>query len=109
MRKELLFINEPNDVNLTGEESTWVVDSSASFHLTPNRECFSPYMASDHGYVKMGNDDACRIVGIGNVCLLTSTCCTMVLKDVHHKPVNRKVSRQRREMTEEQRELVERS
>ena len=34
----------------------------------------------------MGNDGACRIVGIGNVCLLTSAGCRMVLKDVCHVP-----------------------
>ena len=33
--EELLFISEQNEVNLTDEESTWVVNSSASFHLTP--------------------------------------------------------------------------
>mgnify|MGYP000019891384 CR=1 FL=1 len=32
----------------------------------------------------MGNDSACKIVGIGNVLLLTSTSCRMLLKDVHH-------------------------
>ena len=34
----------------------------------------------------MGNDGACTIVGIGNVCLLTSTCCRIVLHDVRHVP-----------------------
>ena len=52
--EELLFINEPNDENLAGEESTWVVDSSVSFHLTPNRECFSSYRTNDYDYMKMG-------------------------------------------------------
>ena len=39
-------------------------DSSASFHLTPDRECLSSYTVSDHGYVKIGNDGACKIVEI---------------------------------------------
>ena len=34
----------------------------------------------------MGNDGACRIVKIGEVCLLTSTGCKMALKDVRHVP-----------------------
>ena len=34
----------------------------------------------------MGNDDTCKLVGIGEVCLLTSTGCRMVLKDVSHVP-----------------------
>ena len=33
--EELLFLSEQNEVNPIGEESTWVVDSGASFHVTP--------------------------------------------------------------------------
>ena len=71
-------------VNLADDESTWVVDSSASFHLTPKKECFSSYTTEDYDYVKMGNDDTRRIIGIGNVCLLTSTNCRIMLKDIRH-------------------------
>ena len=34
----------------------------------------------------MGNDGECKIMGIGNVCLLTSTGCRLMLKDVSHVP-----------------------
>ena len=54
-----MFISEQNEVNLAGEESTSVVDSNASFHVTPNRGCFSSYKVVDHGYKKMENDGAC--------------------------------------------------
>ena len=70
--EELLFISEQNQVNLTGNESTCVVDSSVSFHLIPNRECFSSYTTGDYDYVKLGNDGACKIVRIGDICLLAS-------------------------------------
>ena len=80
--EELLLISEQNEVNLVGDESTWVVDSGASFHLTPDWKCFSFYRAGDLGSVKMGNEGACRIVGIGDVCLVTSTGCRLVLRDV---------------------------
>ena len=73
---------------LANVEYSWVVDSSASFHLTPKRECFriSSYIADDYGYVKMGNYGESKFVGIGNVCLLTSTGCRLLLKDVCHVP-----------------------
>ena len=61
-----------------------MVDSGASYHLTPDRKCFSSYRAGDHGVVKMGNEGACRIVGIGDVCLTTSTGHKLLLKDVRH-------------------------
>ena len=84
--EEMLFICEQASVNLANAECSWVVDSGASFHLTPKRECFSSYIAGDYGYVRMGNDGECKIVGIGNVCLLTSTGCRLMLKDVRHVP-----------------------
>ena len=59
--EELLLICEQNEVNLVSEELTWVVDSGASFHPSPDRECFSSYRAGEYGYVKMGNDDTCKI------------------------------------------------
>ena len=63
-----------------------MVDSGASYHSIPDRECFSSYRAGDHGFVKMGNEGACRIVSIGDVCLTTSTGCKLMLKDVLHVP-----------------------
>ena len=35
-----LFISEQACVNLACDECTWVVDSSASFHLTPKKQYF---------------------------------------------------------------------
>ena len=82
--EELLFISEQACVNLASDECTWVVDSDTSFHLNPKRECFSSYASGDYGYVMMGNDGSCRIVGIGNVCLLMFIGCKIMLKDVCH-------------------------
>ena len=73
--EEILFICEQARANLASEACTWVIGSSASFHITPLRECFSTYIAGDHGYIKMGDNGECRIVGVGNVCLTTSTRC----------------------------------
>ena len=33
--EELMFITEESELNLAVDEMTWVVDSGASFHLTP--------------------------------------------------------------------------
>ena len=73
-------------VNLASEESIWVIDSGASFHITPSRECFLTYIAGDHGYVKMGDNGECKIVGIGSVCLTTLTGCRLILREVRHVP-----------------------
>ena len=42
---ELLLITEELELHIVRNESTWVVDSGASYHLTPNWKCFSSYRA----------------------------------------------------------------
>ena len=39
----------------TNDETTWVVNVGATFHLTLDRKCFSSYIVGDHEFVKMGN------------------------------------------------------
>ena len=78
----MLLITEEIELHLGSDETMWLVDSRALYHLTLDRNCFSSYKARDHGFVKMGNEGACRIVGIGDVWLMTSTKCKLLLKDV---------------------------
>ena len=78
-----------NELNLVGNQLTWVVNSDASFHLTPDQGCFSSYIVGDYGYVKMGNEGAYLIIHIGDVYLLTSIRCRMVLSDVRYVPYAR--------------------
>ena len=37
---------------------TWIVGSGASFHVTPLKECFATFHASNHGHVYLGNNHA---------------------------------------------------
>ena len=68
--EELFFIrlSQHSCVNLENDESTWVVNLGASFHLNCKRECFSSYIAGDYDYVKMGNDGECKMVSL-EVCV----------------------------------------
>ena len=45
----------------------WILDSGASFHVTPHREWFTNYDAKRTGRVHLGNDYACEIMGVGDV------------------------------------------
>ena len=63
-----------------------MIESGASFHITPSRECFSSYITGDYGCVKMGDNGACKIADIGSVCLTTSSGCRLILRDVRHVP-----------------------
>ena len=43
------------------------MDSACSYHMMPNKDWFDTYMLVNYGFVLMGNDAACRVVGIGNI------------------------------------------
>ncbi len=75
-----------NILNIDYNDSYWLVDSGASFHVTPHESFFSSYRSGDFGTVQMGNHDKSLIVGIGDVILTSNTGCKLVLKDVRHVP-----------------------
>ncbi|PKI46120.1 hypothetical protein CRG98_033515 [Punica granatum] len=64
----------------TVRDSTWVADTGASFHVTPQRDFFSSYTTGDYGYVRMGNRQSCKIVDTGDICLETELGCKLLLK-----------------------------
>jgi len=37
------------------EENLWIIDNSATLHVTPRKEFFISYISSDFGVLKMGN------------------------------------------------------
>lgn len=55
-------------------------------HFISHREFFSSYTSGSFGYVRMGNDVRCKIVGMGDVWLETDIGCKLLLKDVRHVP-----------------------
>ena len=63
----------------------WIIDSGASFHVTPHREWFSSY-AVTHGTVKLGDSYKLDIQGIGDVKLAMSNGMEFVLHNVRHVP-----------------------
>ena len=67
-------------------EVEWIIDTTASYHVTPNKEFFTSYMPGDFGTVKMGNTSYSKIVGIGDVCIQTDVGCSLTLRDVRHVP-----------------------
>ena len=64
----------------------WILDSGASFHVTPHREWFTTYDAKRSGRVRLGNDYACEIMEVGDVQLKFQQGSTFTLKNVRHVP-----------------------
>jgi hypothetical protein len=69
-------------INLACQDSTWVVDLVVSFHVTSWYDLFTSYKKGDFGTVRMRNNNICKIIGIGDVCLEIDMGCTLCLRDV---------------------------
>jgi hypothetical protein len=82
----MFLVEEENYLNVASDDCIWIIDSGASFHVTPHEELFSSYQKGDFGMVKMGNHVTSKIVGIGEVTLVTEYGYKLVLKEVRHVP-----------------------
>ncbi|CAJ2654735.1 unnamed protein product [Trifolium pratense] len=81
-----IICDDDDSINLASHDSTWIIDSGASYHVTPRSDFFSSYTIGDFGTVKMGNEGVCKIVGMGDVWVETSIGCKLQLKNVRHVP-----------------------
>ena len=64
----------------------WVVDSVASFHAIPHRKFFHDYVLGDFGHVLLGDDEPCKIVGMGKVRIKLNNRDEWIVIDVRHIP-----------------------
>ena len=83
---DLLVTYDENVINLACDETSWVIDTGASLHVTSRKELFTSYTSGDFGVLKMGNDGLVQVVGMGDVCLETNNGTTLTLKNVRHAP-----------------------
>jgi hypothetical protein len=64
----------------------WLVDSSASFHMTPYREWLCKYEMYDGGNVFLGDDSTTRIIGRGIFRFRLIDRSIRTLPDIFHIP-----------------------
>ena len=70
----------------SGKSTLWLIDSGASYHMTPDRNSFSTYREIDGGEILMENDASCRMVGVGNVKIGMFDDVIRTITDVRHVP-----------------------
>lgn len=73
-------------VNLTHDDSSWILDSGATCHIATRRDYYSSYTPGDYGVVRMGNAGLSKVVGIGEIGLKFETGVELVLHNVKHVP-----------------------
>ena len=62
-----MIVIDDGCVSLTTQDSNWVIDYSASFHVTSHSDFFTSYKTGDFGNVIMGNSGLSNIVGIRDI------------------------------------------
>ena len=60
---DMLLVSSSRD-HLT---NSWIMDSACSYHLMPKKDWFDTYRLVNYGYLLMGNDASCKVVGMGNI------------------------------------------
>jgi hypothetical protein len=85
------FTEEGDDVYLASicthaNHDLWLIDSGASYHMTPQREWFSEYEKYDGGDIFLGDDSTTKIVGRGRFKLLLKDGRIRTLPGVLHIP-----------------------
>jgi hypothetical protein len=68
------------------DRDVWLIESGASYHMTPHREWFSEYEKYDGGDVFLGDDSTTKILGRGRVKLLLKDGRIRTLPGVLHIP-----------------------
>ena len=65
---DILLVSAMNSIFLTAEDgyamSDWILDSGASLHVSPHKEWFTSYVATND-HVTLGNEQTCDILGMG--------------------------------------------
>ncbi|KAF2318240.1 hypothetical protein GH714_003475 [Hevea brasiliensis] len=83
---DLTIIWDEDIVHLEFNETTWLVDSGTSHHVTLKKEFFNSYASGDFGILRMGNGGLSQVIGIEGVCLDTGNGMKVMLKDVKIAP-----------------------
>ena len=68
----------------------WFLNSTASYHMTPNKEWFTSYRSGSFGTIHLGDDKICAITGIGTIKIQLHDSVVRTLNDVRHIPDMRK-------------------
>ncbi|RDY02835.1 hypothetical protein CR513_13654, partial [Mucuna pruriens] len=53
---DLVILRDFVSINFVSDESMWIIDSSATLHVTPRKEFFTSYTVGDFEVLKIGND-----------------------------------------------------
>ena len=86
MIDEVLTVEALLVCNVSQDAENWLLDSSASHHMSPHRSWFTSYEVVNGSFVFMENNGSCQTVGMGNVKIKMYDDTFKTLSDVRHVP-----------------------
>ncbi|KAK2981085.1 hypothetical protein RJ640_012040 [Escallonia rubra] len=78
-------------VTISSSDGWWILDTGCSYHMCLNRDWFATYRSFYGGKVLMGNNVACKVVGICSIQIRMHDGIVRTLTDVRHIPELRKM------------------
>ena len=67
--------NKMTLISHVSKNDTWIIDSGCSHHMTGDKTNFEHMKHYDHGNVRFGNNEPCRIKGKGCITLMNELRC----------------------------------
>ena len=69
VQDDLLFACVKDVINFVSQDTSWIVDSRATSHVTSRKDFFSSYTSVNSEVLNMGNAGEVKVFGIGTICL----------------------------------------
>jgi len=79
------FSVTPTTIGYSGN-SEWVLETVATYHVCPNRDCFSTFEKLDGCFAIIGDDHQCKVEGIGTLRIKIFDGMVRELKEVRYVP-----------------------
>ncbi|VVA94852.1 unnamed protein product [Arabis nemorensis] len=80
--EDVYLVEEYSPLTIVSDGTLWIIDSGASFHVTPHGDFLATNQCGEFGNFQMGNQGRSKIVEKGDVILTSNTGCKIILKDV---------------------------
>ncbi|KAK3016566.1 hypothetical protein RJ639_005827 [Escallonia herrerae] len=84
MKRLWVVLGNVLSVTISSSDGGWILDTGCSYHMCPNRDWFTTYHSFDGGKVLMGNDVACKVVGIVSIQIRMHDGIVRTLTDIRH-------------------------
>lgn len=69
---------------IVANTTEWIMDSAVSYHMCPRKDWFVNFEIFDGPKVFMGNNNTCKIEGVGKICLKMNDGVIHELEDVRY-------------------------